>query len=147
MFTIQLATIGFTRKTAQQFFELLAGSQIDLLVDTRLKPNSQLSGFARGHDLPFLLDRLNGCGYVHLPAFAPTAVLLDQYRDDDDWAQYETGYRALLHERQADIPAAEWWASHRTCLLCSEHTPDRCHRRLAAEYLAAVWPGVIITHL
>jgi hypothetical protein len=33
------------------------------------------------------------------------------------------------------------------CLLCSEATPEQCHRRLVAERLAATWPGVEIIHL
>ena len=32
-------------------------------------------------------------------------------------------------------------------LLCSEAEPDRCHRRLAAEYLQHRWGGVEIVHL
>ena len=32
-------------------------------------------------------------------------------------------------------------------LLCSEDTPDRCHRRLVAEYLDRHWGEVDITHL
>jgi hypothetical protein len=32
-------------------------------------------------------------------------------------------------------------------LLCSEAGPEQCHRRLAAEHLAAAWPDVTVTHL
>jgi uncharacterized protein (DUF488 family) len=33
------------------------------------------------------------------------------------------------------------------CLLCSEDTPERCHRRLVAEHLQEHWPEVEIVHL
>jgi len=33
------------------------------------------------------------------------------------------------------------------CLLCSEHLPDHCHRRLVAEYLNAKWGGIETKHL
>jgi hypothetical protein len=33
------------------------------------------------------------------------------------------------------------------CLLCSEDEPDRCHRRLVAQYLQAHWGDVEIVHL
>ena len=36
---------------------------------------------------------------------------------------------------------------HESCLLCSEHTPEKCHRRLLAEYLQAVHNDVEIIHL
>ena len=32
-------------------------------------------------------------------------------------------------------------------LLCSEETPDRCHRRLVVEYLQSHWGDVDIRHL
>jgi len=34
-----------------------------------------------------------------------------------------------------------------SCLLCSEATPEHCHRRLVAERLAAYWPAVEIVHI
>jgi len=33
------------------------------------------------------------------------------------------------------------------CLLCSEATPEHCHRRLVAEYLRRKWGDVEIVHL
>jgi len=34
-----------------------------------------------------------------------------------------------------------------SCLLCSEDKPQRCHRRLVAEYLREKWGNVEIVHL
>jgi len=34
----------------------------------------------------------------------------------------------------------------RSCLLCSEHKPHHCHRRLVAEYLSQHWSNVQIHH-
>jgi uncharacterized protein (DUF488 family) len=145
---MNLFTIGFTRKTAEQFFELLRANHVTVLVDTRLKPNSQLSGFARGVDLPYLLHRTIGCAYHHMPQMSPTEALLKQYRDDHDWTTYEAGFRALLNERRLiEQLDRDWWSQQRTCLLCSEHEPDHCHRRLVAEYIASHWKDLLITHL
>ena len=33
------------------------------------------------------------------------------------------------------------------CLLCSEETPEHCHRRLVAEYLSKQWGAVEIQHI
>ena len=146
--SIPLYTIGFTQKTAEQFFTLLQSNGVKALVDTRLKPDSQLSGFAKGRDLPYLLRHLINCDYAHQPLMSPTDDLLNRYREDKSWASYETDFTRLLNERNlmAYLDRA-WWAANTACLLCSEHEPDRCHRRLVAEYVAAHWPEVQIIHL
>ncbi|MBZ0314941.1 MAG: DUF488 domain-containing protein [Anaerolineae bacterium] len=145
---IHLHTIGFTQKTAEQFFGLLKNHGIQVLVDTRLKPDSQLSGFAKGRDLPYLLRNLIGCDYRYMPEMSPEESFLKQYREDAAWDKYEIAFKALLEKRnlisQLD---RQWWQSHRTCLLCSEHEPDHCHRRLVAEYIASYWSEVEIYHL
>jgi uncharacterized protein (DUF488 family) len=146
--TIQLYTIGFTEKTAEEFFGLLYGAGVDVLVDTRLKPDTQLSGFAKRRDLPYLLRNLIDCDYTYMGQMSPTAALLDGYRKDHSWESYEVGFNQLLRERdlirQFD---RDWWTSHKACLLCAEHKPDECHRRLVAEYIAQHWPETEIRHL
>jgi uncharacterized protein (DUF488 family) len=145
---IHLYTIGFTQKPAEAFFRLLQENGVDTLVDIRLRPDSQLSGFAKARDLPYFLKHLIGCDYQHNLDMAPNDEILDDYRQDKDWAKYEKVFGDLL--RQRDLTAhldREWWAAHKACLLCSEHEPDHCHRRIVAEYLAAHWPEVEIHHL
>lgn len=145
---VEIYTIGFTKKTAETFFGLLQNSGMTVLLDTRLKPNSQLSGFARGNDLPYLLKRLSGCEYRHVPLMAPTEELLKQYRKEKLWANYERAFCKLLDERQLIAHLDRlWWGRQRVCLLCSEHEPDFCHRRLVAEYIARHWKEVTICHL
>jgi uncharacterized protein (DUF488 family) len=81
-----LYTIGFTQKSAREFFNLLQTNQVKRLVDIRVNPGGQLSGFAKQEDLPYFLKELaNGCGYVHLPLLAPTKEILKEYRADNDW--------------------------------------------------------------
>jgi uncharacterized protein (DUF488 family) len=145
---LNLYTIGFTQKSAATFFELLRSNGVDVLIDTRLKPDSQLSGFAKGRDLPYFLSNLIDCDYQHLPAMSPTDELLSRYREGKEWAAYEVAFRQLLEERQLinQLDRA-WWGQHRACLLCSEHAPTHCHRRLVAEYLQQHWPEVDIIHL
>jgi uncharacterized protein (DUF488 family) len=145
---MKLYTIGFTRKSAAQFFALLAEHGVERVVDIRLNPGGQLSGFAKGSDLAWFLDRLNGCGYIHLPDLAPTAEILGDYRQDHDWDRYVSRFESLMDDRE--IPARldrAAFAAQASCLLCSEPTPDHCHRRLVAERLAQAWPDVEIVHL
>lgn len=145
---MEIYTIGFTQKSAETFFGLLATNRITLLVDIRLRPGGQLSGFCKGSDLAFFLDRLcNGCGYLHLPLLAPTAEILDGYRLDKDWARYEQRFGLLMQDRHVpDVLDRMLFTSKRACLLCSEATPEQCHRRLVAELLADAW-GSKVVHL
>jgi uncharacterized protein (DUF488 family) len=147
---MRVFTIGFTQKTAEEFFGLLRDNRVRTLVDIRLNPHGQLSGFAKQVDLPYFLRELaGGCGYAHLPELAPTKDILKEYRGGGtEWPEYERRFEALMDER--NVPATldrSLFESGACCLLCSEATPEQCHRRLVAERLRAHWPGVEIVHL
>ena len=146
---MKLYTIGFTQKRAETFFELVRQHGVQRLVDIRLNPGGQLSGFAKQDDLPYFLSKLAaGCQYVHVPELAPTKEILGDFRKDSDWPRYVMRFEALMDERR--VPESLNRADFETltsCLLCSEPTPEQCHRRLVAERLAAHWPDVEIIHL
>ena len=142
-----LYTIGFTKKSLEEFITRLQEAGVDTIVDIRLRPNSQLSGFAKQRDLPFILNAFD-IGYEYQPELAPTDEILDGYRKDKDWAAYEERFRPLLSERAAEATARELLARYSApCLLCSEDTPEQCHRRLVAEYWAGHIPDLEIVHL
>jgi uncharacterized protein (DUF488 family) len=141
-------TIGFTQLALAEFVALLRGAGVDALIDTRLRNTSQLAGWAKRDDLAFLLREGFGIAYEHIEPFAPTDELLDGYRADRDWDAYTAAYRALLVQRDATaIGRALLARYHAPCLLCSEPTPDHCHRRLLAEYLTEELDGIVTTHL
>jgi uncharacterized protein (DUF488 family) len=143
-----LYTIGFTQLSLAEFVGLLRGAGVDAVVDTRLRNTSQLAGWAKRDDLAFLLREGFGIAYEHVPLFAPTGELLDRYRAGRDWDGYTAAYRALLDERPIVALGRDLFARCQVpCLLCSEPTPDHCHRRLLAEYLAEKLGGIVITHL
>ena len=144
-----LYTLGFTQKSAEQFFEPIKSCGIQLLVDIRLYNKSQLAGFTNGRDLPYFLDKLCGCRYEHRLDYAPTKKLLKDYRDElITWQEYEIQYKFLMDERGAvrDF-IARYGLCEPVCLLCSEPTPEQCHRRLLAEMIAESLPGTEIIHL
>src|SRR3972149_2148037 len=94
---LKLYTIGFTQKTAEEFFELLRRNGVRRLVDIRINPGGQLSGFAKQDDLPYFLRELaDGCEYVHVPLLAPTKEILKDYRNDDNWPRYVTRFEQLM---------------------------------------------------
>ena len=144
---MKLSTIGFTRKPARRFFELLHQSGARRVVDVRLNNASQLAGFTRKDDLPYFLDKLCGMEYVHLPALAPTKEILDDFKKrKGDWKTYEDRFLALMRERRIEETVPREIVAD-GCLLCSEDKPHHCHRRLVAEYLDQHWGGVEISHL
>lgn len=147
---IELFTIGFTQKSAERFFTLLKEHQVSVLVDIRLKPDSQLSGWAKRQDLPWFMEQLVGGEYLYVPELAPTAEIMAIARDPKSHApgEFERRYNAMLDER--DVPYAldrGLFERERCCLLCSEHDPVTCHRSFAANRMATVWGDMEITHL
>ncbi|MBI4669464.1 MAG: DUF488 domain-containing protein [Elusimicrobia bacterium] len=145
---MEIYTIGFTKKTAADFFGLLKKSSIKRLVDIRLNRSSQLSGFAKQDDLRFFLKEICDAEYVYEPLLAPTQNILGRYKKHGgNWDTYEKDFTALMKERKIETKLDKKLFSVPSVLLCSEHEPDHCHRRLAAEYLKERWGDVKINHL
>ncbi|MEM0992772.1 MAG: DUF488 domain-containing protein [Bacteroidota bacterium] len=144
---IKLYTIGFTKKSAEQFFHLLTKHTVKQIVDTRVNVKSQLAGFAKGRDLSFLAKAVADIDYEHELDFAPTKELLARYRKKEmTWEEYEVEYLNLLDMRKVKSKT-NIEQLHQNCLLCSEHEADKCHRRLLAEYFQAARNDVEIIHL
>lgn len=145
---MEIYSIGFTQKSAAQFFGALKAAGIRRLMDVRLNNSSQLSGFAKNTDLPYFLRELCGAAYIHEPLLAPTQEMLDAYRKNKgSWADYEAQFLALMAERDIANTLDRNSFNEPTVLLCSEPTAEKCHRRLVLEYLAERWPGTEAHHL
>ena len=145
---MEIYTIGFTKKAAEDFFALLKQNGIRRLVDVRVSPSSHLAGFARRRHLVYFLRDLVGADYVHEPVLAPTEELLKSYRNREiTWAEYEEAFLELLSQRRVDNKISTDLFALRTVLLCSEPTPEFCHRRLVIDHLARHWGDVQAVHL
>jgi uncharacterized protein (DUF488 family) len=128
-------TIGFTKKSADMFFGFLKRSEVKTLIDVRLNNVSQLAGFAKKDDLRFFLRELCSIDYVHIPDLAPTKDILDPYQDKKiKWEAYEDLFLNLMAKRNVERSITPELLQQ-GCLLCSEHEPHHCHRRLVVEYL------------
>lgn len=146
---MEIYSIGFTKKSAREFFNLLRQAGIRRLIDVRLNNVSQLAGFAKRDDLEFFLRELCDADYVHEPLLAPTQELLDRYKKQRrGWAEYERDFLGLMRERRVE-ERVDRALLDKAVLLCSEHMPDQCHRRLVLEYLQTVWSDehVSVVHL
>ncbi|MDY6785053.1 MAG: DUF488 domain-containing protein [Cyanobacteriota bacterium] len=145
--TVTLFTIGFTQKTAEQFFETLRKSGVKRIIDTRLHNVSQLSGFAKRKDLEYFLKKICNIDYRHEVDLAPTKEILDDYKKKKgDWEIYEQRFIQLLENRKIERHFSPKLFED-SCLLCSEAKPHHCHRRLVAEYLNQQWGNIKICHL
>ncbi len=145
-----IATIGFGKKGAERFIQLLKDAAVSIVIDTRRRPDSPLSGYARQRDLPFIL-RSAGIDYEYRPELAPPDTLLERYRADKDWVAYERDFDDLvLKTATAETAMGELIGRSNGAvfaLLCSEPTPERCHRRLVAERMKQIEPALQILHL
>jgi uncharacterized protein (DUF488 family) len=145
---MEIYSIGFTQKSASEFFGTLKANGIERLVDVRLSNTSQLAGFAKQADLAYFLKEICKADYEHEPLLAPSEELFHTYRKEKgSWDALAKGYLKLLKARKVESELAKASFKKKTVLLCSEATPDHCHRRLALEYLQQHWPDVTIHHL
>jgi uncharacterized protein (DUF488 family) len=145
---MEVYSIGFTQKTAEQFFTLLRRAGIRQLLDVRLNNVSQLAGFTKREDLRFFLREICGADYRHEPLLAPTPEILDEYKKNKgSWLDYETKFLALMTDRKIEERIDRTLFSVPTALLCSEPTAEHCHRRLVLEYLRDKWGDLTIAHL
>jgi uncharacterized protein (DUF488 family) len=144
---VTLFTIGFAKKSAEQFFSILMQAGVQKVFDIRLHNVSQLAGFTKRDDLSYFLKAIAQIDYLHMPALAPTQEIFDAYKKKKGgWAAYEKAFNDLLRERRPEKFLSKEKVQQ-ACLLCSEPDPDHCHRRLVAEYLKAHWNNLRIVHL
>ena len=145
---MEVYSIGFTKKTAEQFFRTLKREKVCRLLDVRLNNVSQLAGFTKRDDLRYFLHEICSADYIHDPLLAPTQEMLDDYKKrKGTWQDYEQKFLELMSKRKIEEKLDQSIFSVPTVLLCSEMKPDHCHRRLVLEYLAAKWGDLTIRHL
>jgi uncharacterized protein (DUF488 family) len=144
---MKVFTIGFTKKSARDFFTAISRPDIKRIVDVRLNNISQLAGFSKRDDLQFFLKAICRIEYKHLPELAPTQEMLDEYKKHrGSWSSYEVAFLNLMSQRRIEDTLQRDLIDG-SCLLCSEDKPEHCHRRLVAEYLKHKWLNLEIEHL
>jgi len=121
-------TIGHSSHSLEIFAALLAGHNIEVVVDTRSSPFSK---FAPQFDRPALQRDLASAGVKYLFL---GAELGGRPRGDDF---YDDSGRVLYGKRTADAFFQEGMArlergmaQYRVALMCGEEDPAHCHRRL-----------------
>lgn len=145
---MKIYTIGFTKKSAEEFFTLIKKSGVKRVIDVRRNNTSQLSGFAKENDLKYFLKELCHVDYVHALDLAPTEEILQPYRHKEHtWQDFKKDYLKLLAERKIETTIDKKLLD-KSCLLCGEAEPGHCHREFLIEYLQAHWKdGIEVEHL
>lgn len=147
LITMRIYTLGFTKKRAQEFFDTLKRNDIKQIVDVRLNNISQLAGFTKKNNLQYFLRELCSIDYYHFEFLAPTKEIRDKYAKTRDWDIYAREYIELLESRSILDKLEKSFFDRKTCFLCSEASPDHCHRRLLAQYLEEHWGDIDVLHL
>ena len=144
---MKLYTIGFTGKSAEEFFRILGNTEAKRLIDIRINRKSQLAGFSKENDLKYFLSELVDFEYVVNENLAPTKELLSKYRNKEiDWTLFENSYKELIAKRGAISNLNEKDFSN-SVLLCSEASANKCHRRILGDMLKGKFDDLEIINL
>jgi len=142
-----ICTIGFTKKNAEDFFNLLRQANVRTVIDIRLNNVSQLAGFTKKNDLEYFLKEILNIDYIHMPTLSPTKEILNDYKKGlIDWNNYKKQFTQLLKSRNI-VSKINRSVFNNSCLLCSEAEPEHCHRKLITDYLQNNITGVKTIHL
>lgn len=147
---MKIFTIGYTQKSAEEFFDLLITNKVECLIDVRLNNSSQLAAFSKHRDLEYFLKVIANINYIHNVKYAPTKDILSDYKKNKiSWQAYEVQYEKLISERKIENlfknDIEDKYSN--ICFLCSESEPKQCHRRILAEYLKSILNDIEVIHL
>ena len=144
---MEVYTAGFTKWLAKDFFSQLKDLKIHKLIDIRLRPNSQLSGFTREVNFSFFLENLSNVKYEHQLSLAPTKELLNKRRNEGlSWQDFEFEYLNLLTKGVLEYCLNEI-SNQNILFLCSETEPQFCHRRILTDKLCRLNSDLEVIHL
>jgi uncharacterized protein (DUF488 family) len=142
---VQIWTIGHSNRALEQFMELLASQQIQLLADVRRFPGSRRLPHFNQENLGQSLASA-GIEYVHFPelggrrkalANSPNTVWRNEafrgYADFMMTPEFRAGIDRLLGLAE----------KKRTAIMCAEALWWQCHRSLIADYLKAAGHEVL----
>lgn len=146
---INIYTIGFTKKDAKHFFNIIKEEGITLIIDVRLNNTSQLAGFSKYPDIVYFLEKCSGCAYISDKRFAPLESTLILYKTKKiSWEEYVSQFNSTMKDRNIEKYIKEKYENviekEKICFLCSEEMPEHCHRSLIANLFSKLFNTNII---
>jgi uncharacterized protein (DUF488 family) len=139
-----LVTLGYEKRTLDEFLELLREAGVERLVDVRQNAFSRKPGFTK----KFLTKALEHAGieYVHMPMLGCTRPMRKALREGGPVDAYLQDYARHLDAETEAIDRLERLARERpTAVMCMERSLERCHRTVLAKHLEAA--GLSLRHL
>ncbi|MGV7033302.1 DUF488 domain-containing protein [Methylobacterium symbioticum] len=133
-----LFTIGYEGLESRQLTDALKDAGVGLLADVRAVANSRKRGFSKGALKAGIEEA--GLAYAHLRALGTPKAGREAARGHDAALMRRIYCEAVLDTADGGLALDELAAlaeAAPTCLLCFERDPERCHRRVLAERLAA----------
>ena len=122
-------TIGYEKKTIEQFLELLRAKKIGTLLDVRKNPISQYKPEFSKENLEKALSK-NGIEYIHYPELGVPPEIRQKLGEtgDYDWffKQYDENVVPKLEE--VDFESL----NYPVAIMCVELDPTKCHRHRVA---------------
>ena len=132
----EVFTLGYEKRTFEEFLRVLREERIDVVVDVRDVPWSHKPGFSKRP----LSEALAAAGleYVHAGFAGNPKALRSTARDNDEairlYAKLLKSHPEILG-RMDELLDPLLAAGQRACLICFERDPRDCHRSL----LATAW--------
>jgi uncharacterized protein (DUF488 family) len=144
---MQVFTIGHSTRTEDELADLLAAHRVQRVVDVRRFPGSRRHPhFARDELGRWLPQR--GVRYAWLEPLGGRR----RRRPDSPHTAWRVASFAAYADHMGAPEFAEamsevlgWARDERVALMCAEAQPERCHRRLIADWLVA--RGVDVWHI
>jgi uncharacterized protein (DUF488 family) len=133
-------TIGHSRRPIDEFVDLLAASEVGLIVDVRSFPRSRTNPQYDRETLPGSLSEFQiayehvaelGGRRAHEPDIAPDVNAFWENQSFHNYADYALG--GGFHSGLARL--RELGRARRCAVMCAEAVWWRCHRRIIADYL------------
>jgi uncharacterized protein (DUF488 family) len=139
-------TIGYEDATVDALMRRLEASNIEVLIDVRAVPLSRKPGFSKN----FLAERLAASGIEYLglkvlgtPAAGRNAARRGRIQEMRAIFSAHMNTRIAQEDLERAIETAKRQPS---CLLCFEHAPGMCHRKIVADIMAEK-TGLKVDHL
>lgn len=148
MASISVFTIGYEKRTLEEFLGRLKKHNIKVLIDVREIPASRKAGFSKGKLSEIL--RSNNIDYIHVKDLGSPKPLRERLHQNNDYDAFFDGYRSyidckteIVEELYRKVVSRET-----SCLMCMERLPEYCHRKIVAEKIKEIdGNGLVITHI
>jgi len=146
---MKLYTLGYEGMYLSVFLVTLQQNDIDLVVDVRLNPISRKRGFSKRSLSEYLES--SGVEYYHLPELGDPKSIRDAFLKNSDTNFLQEHFTNYLDAHKDAIENLyDLIRGRNACLMCFEHLPKKCHRKVIADYLInhkKKYPDIEVRHL